>query len=147
MQGSKPRRRVFLYITRPNQLLVLRHVDFPDLRLEIPGGTVEKGEQPSIAASREAWEETGLSDLGEPKLLGSELLTVPSSSGSVLLDSWFYQIVANGEVPDLWRHVERFPSGHAKTILFELSWIGLAEARTKLGAADLRMIDAIDPAR
>jgi len=138
-----PRRRVFLYITRPGRLLVLRHVDFPELLPEVPGGTVERGELPAIAASREAYEETGLSNLEVPCLLGSQLICTPHASRPRPLDAWFYQIRAAEEVPERWQHVERFPHGGTREIRFDLSWLALADAPKMLSEDDLLAFDKI----
>lgn len=45
------RQRVFTYITRADQLLVLGYADGRYLLPQIPGGTVEKGELPEQAAN------------------------------------------------------------------------------------------------
>ena len=57
------RHRVFTYITRADQLLVLEYVNGRYREPHIPGGTVEANESPAVAALREAQEETGLSAL------------------------------------------------------------------------------------
>ena len=57
------RHRVFTYITRAHELLVLDHVDHRYLDPQIPGGTIEENETPEAAAIREAQEETGLKSL------------------------------------------------------------------------------------
>ncbi len=57
------RQRVFTYITRGDQLLILEYVDGRYLEPQIPGGTVKLGELPAQAALREAQEETGLGSL------------------------------------------------------------------------------------
>ena len=56
--------KVYAYITSPeNQLLVFKHMDFPEAGIQVAGGTVELGEAVEQAVMREAQEETGLSDL------------------------------------------------------------------------------------
>jgi len=52
------RHRVFTYITRADQLLILEYVDGRYARPQIPGGTVKVGELATQAALREAQEET-----------------------------------------------------------------------------------------
>lgn len=64
------RKRVFTYITFNRKLLVIDHVDYPHLKMQIPGGTIEEGESPMHAAIREAEEETGLSGLALKTFLG-----------------------------------------------------------------------------
>ena len=47
------RNKVFAYIIRGEHLLVFRHVDFPEAGIQIPGGTMEGGEDPALAVLRE----------------------------------------------------------------------------------------------
>ena len=63
------KRKVYAYITHGSRLLVFRHVDFPEAGIQVPGGTVEPGEEWEAAALREA-EETGLRDLRLVRQLG-----------------------------------------------------------------------------
>ena len=37
--------KVYAYITRAEQLLVFSHVDFPEAGIQVPGGTLEPGDQ------------------------------------------------------------------------------------------------------
>ena len=140
-----PRRRVFLYLTRGNALLVLRHVEHPDLRPEVPGGTIELGELPAVAALREAREETGLEALGTPELLGTRTVEAVRLSGAAeTLEAWYYRIAVGEGAPDAWRHWERHASGGEEDILFELSWAPL-DALPGLLPADRRLIDRLGP--
>ncbi|MGA2297020.1 MAG: NUDIX hydrolase [FCB group bacterium] len=59
-------------ITVDNNVLLIeqyRH-GIDDLTLEVPGGLVESGEKPRIAAERECLEETGFKGSGEAILIG-----------------------------------------------------------------------------
>ena len=53
-------RKVMIYAMGPRGLLVFREPDFPDVPLQVPGGTVEDGETFEAGACREFAEETGL---------------------------------------------------------------------------------------
>jgi ADP-ribose pyrophosphatase YjhB (NUDIX family) len=66
------RHKVYAYITRAEQLLVFKQVDFPEAGIQIPGGTIESGELPEDAVLREAVEETGLERLHLVSYLGSD---------------------------------------------------------------------------
>ena len=46
--------KVYAYITSENQLLVFKHVDFPEAGIQVPGGTLDAGETPKAAVLREA---------------------------------------------------------------------------------------------
>lgn len=141
------RNRVYLYIVNSNELLVLKHTDFPELGLQIPGGTVEFYECPLQAATREATEETGLIDLGAPKFLGSSVVQSQRADED-LLEAWFYLIDAYGEVQRTWKHVERHASGNMGDVRFELSWLVFSEATQNLSESDcLRLDDAISLVR
>ena len=85
------RKRVYLYILECHKVLVLRHIDFPNLGLQIPGGTVEKDETPIDAAAREAFEETGLERLGAPEFLGVTVVESQRNDEN-LLEAWFYRL-------------------------------------------------------
>ena len=67
----EPVNKVYAYITRRDQLLVFRHVDFPEAGIQVPGGTVEGGEAPEVAVMREAFEETDIEGLRLVSYLGS----------------------------------------------------------------------------
>lgn len=56
-------------------LLLFQH---PFAGIQIPAGTVEAGEDVAVAARREAWEETGLTDLGEGVYLGQSEDLLPA---------------------------------------------------------------------
>jgi len=70
--------KVTAFITRPSphgsELLLFQH---PNAGIQIPAGTVEANETPVDAASREAAEETGLTDLPPGCLLGSTTEMLP----------------------------------------------------------------------
>ena len=145
------RRRVYLYIIKCHYILVLRHVDFPNLGLQIPGGTVEKNETPADAAAREALEETGLEQLGTPEFLGVTVLESQRSDEN-LLEAWFYRLTASGKLPDIWLHTEVHASGsdkkvndkkvNDKKVLFELSWMPISVAKECLSNSDCLLLDA-----
>ena len=52
--------KVLIYAWRGNRTLVFDEPDFPEVPLQVPGGTMEHGEIPIEAARRELFEETGL---------------------------------------------------------------------------------------
>ncbi len=40
------RHKVYAYITHGHRLLVFSHRDFPEAGIQVPGGTMEEGEDP-----------------------------------------------------------------------------------------------------
>lgn len=61
--------KVVCYVTRGEDLLVFLHRS-PDSGVQVPAGTIEPGEDPEVAALREAEEETGLSGFRIVRKLG-----------------------------------------------------------------------------
>lgn len=57
---ASPVDKVLIYATWQERLLVFEEPDFPETPLQVPGGTVDTGENILAAAYREFAEETGL---------------------------------------------------------------------------------------
>ena len=115
--------KAFAYITRDNELLVFRHVDFPEAGIQVPAGTIQLGESMEAAVLREAYEETGLHKFHPPVHLGTTDFVSPAEPTA---RRHFFHLPLAEEAPDRWRHSERSPSeGVSDDILFELYWIGL----------------------
>jgi 8-oxo-dGTP pyrophosphatase MutT (NUDIX family) len=121
--------KVYAYITQGEQLLVFRHVDAPEAGIQVPGGTVQPGESLPEAVLREAFEETGLADLEIVSALGDTWfdLAAYERAGEVHHRHVFH-LRAAAPLPATWRHVERDPSDGGPPILFEFSWMPLAQA-------------------
>ncbi len=127
------RHKVYAYITRADQLLVFKHVDFPEAGIQIPGGTIESGETPEIAVMREASEETGLQGLVLEKYLGSDEYHVLSTHPEEIHLRHFYHMLCAQDTADTWQHYENYPSdGSPDPILFEFYWLPLTDAAGKL---------------
>lgn len=54
--------KALIYATSRRGLLVFEEPDFPEVPLQVPGGTIDVGEEPEVAAVREFLEETGLTE-------------------------------------------------------------------------------------
>lgn len=66
------REKVLVYVTRGEDLLVLEHTaDYPDAGVQVPAGGVDLGESPEAAATRELFEERGLTARVPPIYLQS----------------------------------------------------------------------------
>ena len=117
--------KAFAYITRDDELLVFRHVDFPKAGIQVPAGTIQLGESPEAAVLREAHEETGLNEFGPPVHLGTTDFAHRAEPATTARRHFFHLPLV-GEAPDRWRHTERSPSeGASEEFLFELYWIDL----------------------
>lgn len=66
--------KVLIYATWRDRLLGFDEPDFPEVALQVPGGTVETGEDIAAAALREFSEETGI--LPETPLARSSFMTI-----------------------------------------------------------------------
>ncbi|HEX9133526.1 MAG TPA: NUDIX domain-containing protein [Ktedonobacteraceae bacterium] len=62
--------KVFAYITHRKRLLVFIHPFAPEAGIQVPAGSIKANERTEAAVLREAFEETGLSDLIVDGFLG-----------------------------------------------------------------------------
>jgi 8-oxo-dGTP pyrophosphatase MutT (NUDIX family) len=137
------KRKVLAYITNANRLLVFRHSDFPEAGIQVPGGTVEPGEEWEAAALREAEEETGLHDLLLAGLLGEAKFDLAIYGRDEINIRRFYHLRCEGDPPATWQHAELTPSeGPPGPIHFEYCWAPLPDGVPPL-IADM---DAMLPA-
>ena len=122
--------KVYAYITRGNNLLVFRHVDFPEAGIQVPGGTMEDGEDPLEAVLREAYEETGLDKLQVASYLGSDEWILAGEKGEKeRIQRHFYHLNCHPNAPDRWLHEELNPSdGSPAPITFEFYWLPVESA-------------------
>lgn len=136
------RHRVFTYITRADQLLILEYVDGRYLQPQIPGGTVKTGELPAQAALREAQEETGLSELQIVKCLGHFERDLTNIGRDESIVAWFFHLHTNEVAPESWRHFECDSSEGFGPIEFALSWVPLSDI-PQLGGIDQTMLSEL----
>jgi ADP-ribose pyrophosphatase YjhB (NUDIX family) len=124
--------KVAAYITHGSRLLVFRHTEFPEAGTQVPGGTVEPGEDLVSAVLREATEETGLVNLTVVRLVGVGVYEPPELPGHKDVRAFFH-LTCSGEVPERWRHMEEDPSdGSPAPIEFEHYWVDLPDAVPEL---------------
>ena len=123
------RHKVYAYITRAEQLLVFKHVDFPEAGIQVPGGTIESGELPEVAVLRAAVEETGPERLHLVSYLGSDEYHLSSAGGDEIHLRHFYHLLCAQDTADTWQHYENYHSdGSPDPILFEFYWLPLTDA-------------------
>lgn len=133
------RHRVFTYITRVDQLLIIEYVDGRYAQPQIPGGTVQAGESVAQAALREAQEETGLTALQLVKCLGSFERNLRDMGRDESIVAWFFHLHTDEPTPVAWRHFERDSSEGFAPIEFALSWVALNNIPV-LGGIDQAML-------
>lgn len=120
-------KKVVAYITHEDRILMLRHRDFPHIPMEPPAGTVDPDEALERAVLREAFEETGLTDLAVKAYLGQR--DWHAVAFDQMHERHFFHLEANGEVQEEWLHYEMTPSGgDRKPVAYELFWIALSDA-------------------
>jgi 8-oxo-dGTP pyrophosphatase MutT (NUDIX family) len=122
--------KVYAYITCGEMLLVFRHVDFPEAGIQVPGGTMETGEDAAKAVLREVEEESGLTGMRVNAFMGNDVyLEAPNKK----LVRHFFHLIWSKDTMESWRHYEHTPSdGTPGPILFEFFWLPLDEAAASL---------------
>ena len=135
--------KVLIYATSAKGLLVFDEPDFPEVGLQIPGGTVEPNETVFAAAAREFAEETGLTpDASLSLLAATDYRFIRNNRSHTHHRSYFHVELPNG-LPDVWHHHETMPDGGGSPILFRFFWLGLDEARSRLGFGMEQFLDKI----
>lgn len=104
----------------PHQLLLFAHHDLPDVPLQIPGGTVEPGEDVDHAVRREIEEEAGLQNLRLMRKLGISKAPSTSVPGAVL-ERHCYLFQAPTNSPDSWIHTVA-GAGEDQGLRFAYTW-------------------------
>ena len=122
--------KVFAYITHHNRLLVFVHPFAPEAGIQVPAGTVKANERLEEAVLREAFEETGLSDLVFEGFLGEYERDMSDFGRAEIHHRYFYHLRCEGNPPATWRHEERDSSDDPKKvpIVFEFFWVSLPHA-------------------
>jgi len=125
--------KAFAYVTSQGRLLVFEHVIFPAAGVQVPAGTILLGEDPAVAAVREAREETGLDQFLDVQLLGISDFDARPHGKNEMHRRHFFNLPFVGSAPERWRHHELRPSdGGQDPIAFELYWIPLRKAAAHL---------------
>ncbi len=123
--------KVYAYITYSDQLLVFRHPFAPEAGIQVPGGSVEPDETWERAALREAFEETGLTELQVVAFLGEQVWHNPHPEGSYpVAHRHFYHLTVPDTPPETWRHQELSPSVGDEQHVFEFFWVPLSDVPT-----------------
>ena len=139
------RQRAVCYVTRETDVLVLRHEPQPgdswvQPGVQLPAGGVDPGETPAQAAVREAFEETGLANLGEPAYLGSCHWGGAGWTGPGQV--WHYfQLTAPASTPDAWDH--RVTGGEDTDMLFHLRFAPLSHHELTTGQGSHEYLDEL----
>ena len=122
-------RKVVGYVVRDRQLLVFTHDAFSiDVTgVQVPAGTIEKGEAPEAAIVREVLEETGL-NARITGTLGVELYDVWPSKPEVHERHFFQLAPLDERLTERWTAGEGHPSDGGEARRWTCHWLPLEQA-------------------
>jgi len=132
--------KVLIYAVWRDRLLVFDEPDFPDQWLQVPGGTMEPGEAPDIAAAREFFEETGLVVEAPLQPLMVNDYRFQKDDREIRHRRHYFLLRLTADYPDTWIHLEEHSFDGGGPIRFRFSWMSLDEAAHLLGGG---MADAL----
>lgn len=139
----KPIDKVLIYATWNDRLLVFEEPDFPETPLQVPGGTVDAGEDILAAAYREFAEETGLLHSDGMIRLETVDYDYPERGSRELHRRHCFHLKLNAPMPETWDHYEMSPCDGGAPILFRLFWLDRRSAQNRLGLGMAESISKI----
>jgi ADP-ribose pyrophosphatase YjhB (NUDIX family) len=108
------------------ELLVFRQITQPYELVEVPGGTVEPGEDPDLAVLREVLEESGLT-----VRIIRKLASVERAAPKHIELRHCYHVATDHELPDTWLHTVT-GGGEDCDMVFSYFWLPVAQAKRQL---------------
>jgi 8-oxo-dGTP pyrophosphatase MutT (NUDIX family) len=125
--------KVLIYATWENRLVVFDEPDFPDILPQVPGGTIELGEEPRQAARREFIEEAGLDVDSEPRFVTTFDYQAIHDGRRLHHRRHFFHIELQTAPPDHWLNWEKYPTGSDSPVLLHFYLVSLSTAPDVLG--------------
>lgn len=117
--------KVRAYIFQAEKVLVFHEPDFPEAAYQVPGGTVDAGEDLLIALEREVFEETGRDFHGQWQLVHSEVIIHPVTKKPQREHVYLLELSTDSQ--SSWDHVVS-GGGEDQGILFRYQWLSSQEA-------------------
>ncbi|WP_374929471.1 NUDIX domain-containing protein [Kytococcus sedentarius] len=140
-----PRRtdKVVCYVTTGDHLLVVTHLDVPltEAGVQVPAGTMERGETAREAALREVQEETGLADLSMVGVVGRDLYDIAPTRDE-MQHRRYVHLTTQQDVSQRWLAGELDPDGGGEPQRWECWWLPLMHAHV-LAAGQGRFVHRI----
>lgn len=124
-------RKVVGYVVHDGRLLVFTHDHFPleVTGVQVPAGSISEGEEPSEAAAREVFEETGLR-ARVIRALGVDHYDMWPSKPEVHERHFFQLELLDDDVPERWGAGEDDPSDGGACSRWTCWWTPLKNAHT-----------------
>lgn len=135
--------KVLIYGPRHQEVLVFQEPDFPDVPLQVPGGTIDAGETPKSAAAREFKEETGLHPPMQFRFIGQYQEVFCKDGSTIKLNRHAFQLPLPVQLPRTWDHWEENAHDGAPPILFRFFWLSFEDAQERLGLGMAKPISQI----
>lgn len=131
----KTKQKVLAYITRKSsgtfsEVLVFLHQDHPEAGLQVPGGTVDPGEDLSEAILREIFEESGLK-LDKADIVSMIGETDYQRKDIPEINHRHYFLIQRNDLPETWAHTVH-SSGADDGLVFLYSWMETSKAKIEL---------------
>jgi len=115
--------KALAYITKDDRLLVFSHPLSPEAGIQVPGGTIQPGEEAAAAAMREGREETGLQELSLESHLGQTQINLSALGIDEIHQRDYFHIICQQETAARWRHDENFADDGSGPIPLEHYWV------------------------
>lgn len=106
------------------ELLVFAHRDYPEVPIQVPGGTVEDGEMVEDAILREIIEESGLTSVCLVRKLGTHRFYWQDLDDEE--ERHFFLFESIDETPETWEHIVH-GDGVDSGLAFSYCWVKVDE--------------------